>query len=466
MLIGVGECTPLLGLGIGFIDRKIQHSTFDKQMQQRELFIKNRVDSSSFSLQELFFDVYSSKLTETIKEEEKNLYQILNNSTPDSQLFSLINDLEDYEANNTHDLSDNQKVILQKCINNLKKAKDLSLLIGSIVCAATIKKKNELNEELKKLLKEQITGMKNGEEILVPCGYMNGNIYNLQGIADKTVVGHSILMKITKHDESYSLSIYNTGEGIYSHQKDGFREDRYYALHYKIDNPAIFNQDEFYHKFTAFGINEDLNKQYESKDVYAFFDENFGKPQKIEIERDKSYKKQISVDNCTKKCLQVWLHDEMKGITSVYKDFRVYRLQKKIASVNKIEANKKFTYIHPLASWGSTKSASLFNRILQGTYAFFVTPQVKLSLSIEDIKGLKEYANTILQKRLDEKIIENNTIKLVTNTFKSMKPSSQQLERAKKFVEQLKHDPQLLEKLKKQFAWEDSDLIEKIQAYG
>lgn len=392
--LGSLEILPALGIVSAYTEKRVRNARLTSRLRQRNLFIKEDIKSDSFALQELYFDVSSSRLR---GKKYLRLSTILDNSTPDRQIYSLIKDLKNYLAKNPAMIPK-----LKICLNKLKATRDVGLIISCIISTSSIDEKNRLKDLLKDTIKRQLEELEEDDYLLIPCGYMNGNIYDLSGVQKKSVNGHSMLMKVVKMPGSYEVTIFNTGDGFRMHSKDQERSGNIYPLSFDSIPADSILDDAFLETFVGFSLNEDPDKQVKGKHVYKSLIQNFGKPKKINDEDDKSYHKQGTINNCTKKCLQVWLHNELKNDPELYQDFRCFRLQAKIDQVLRIlSKNKKSTsYTQPMAKWGATNGVSFGKKNLQRYRGFLGGSSVKIDVSRKETEKLVEYAERLLRKRI------------------------------------------------------------------
>lgn len=395
ILLGIAEIIPILGIIPAFIEKKAKNWTTQGKMHQRELFVASEIQKKSYQLQELYFDTYSSSLR---KNSFLNLRMTLDNSTPDRQVMSLSRDLEFFLEIHP-ELMDDQKNRFQKIIQKLKDAQSTSVLISTIVANSSLKEKKRLQKDLMALLAKRIKELPEGEDLLIPCGYMNGNIYDLKGLVSGRVQGHSILMKLEKRNDEYQMTIFDTAP--WDHEENLEKVGRYYPKFYEgISLQSLLNPD-FLKEFTDLSHNEDLKKSVSAVDMHACFVKYLGPARKVDPAKDFSYHQQGSVSNCTKKCLQVWLHSEMQDMQPLYKSFRIFRLQRKISNVQKmLNERKQIKYTHPMAAWGFTKNTSnVFFAFLQGIKGRFISPKMRMKISRQEVNSLLNYAHQVLDKR-------------------------------------------------------------------
>lgn len=393
---GALECLPLVGIVPALVEKKSANWTTEKLLSNREQFIQGQIESDSFALQEMYFDIYSSNVpgrTLGLK-----LQAVLDNSTPDRQFSSLIRDLKKFSLGISGTPSDHSKI--NDSIRLLEEAKPTALLVSEIITSKSIVKKKRLQKDLKDLIKQRVTNLKEGEALLIPSGYMNGNIHDFNGLKNGNVEGHSILIKLEKKNGLFQATVYNTGEGIEYHEKDKEHYDRIFPLHYENISENVLISQSFLAGLTGFAINERIfsKKKNRSADIYNVLNAHFGNPRKIS-EKDRSYHSQGRVNNCTKKCLQVWLHDELKE-APVYNKFRIFRLNQKVAKVEGIlKKDKKIRYSHPLAKWGFTPTLNPLFSAFGGLRGFFGGSTLKLNISKKELENLKDYSKKVLSSR-------------------------------------------------------------------
>ncbi|PJD94702.1 MAG: hypothetical protein CK425_10685 [Parachlamydia sp.] len=395
ILLGVVEIIPVLGIVPAYIEKKAKNWTTQGKMHQRELFVASEIEKKSYQLQELYFDTYSSALP---KDARLKLRMVLDNSTPDRQVMSLSRDLEFFLEIHP-ELTDVQKNRFQRIIQKLKDAQATSVLISTIVANPSLKEKKLLQKDLMDLIAKRIKELPEGEDLIIPCGYMNGNIYDIKGLMDGRVQGHSIMMKLEKRNGEYQMTIFDTAP--LDHEENPEKAGRYYPKFYEgISRQSLLNPD-FLKEFTDLSHNEDLNKSVSAVDMHACFVKYFGPARKVDPAKNFSYHQQGSVSNCTKKCLQVWLHSEMQDMQPLYKSFRIFRLQRKISNVqNILKERKKIKYTHPLAAWGFTRSTSnVFFAFLQGVKGRVISPKMHVAVSKGEVNSLVDYAQRVLGKR-------------------------------------------------------------------
>ncbi len=105
--------------------------------------------------------------------------------------------------------------------------------------------KESLRVRLADLVSSQIREMSVGESIIIPSGYMNGNIYNLFG--SDLASGHSITIKLVKEAEnSFTIRLYNTA-GV-KHEKDLLKQNRVYPFIIQNIPPANLLDPNFYNE--------------------------------------------------------------------------------------------------------------------------------------------------------------------------------------------------------------------------
>lgn len=209
---GFTETLPPLGVILANADKKVRNSTLKARIRQRDLFVKQQIKSGSFALQELYFDTSSSKLR---GKRYLGLSKTLDNCSPDRQIYSLIKDLKKFI-----DKIPCVSRELANCLKTLKEAKEFGLIISCIISSSSIDEKNQFKQLLKNTIKNRLEDLVEDDYLLIPCGYMNGNIYDLSGVQNKSVNGHSMLMKVAKKPGTYEVTVFNTGDGFKRHIKD------------------------------------------------------------------------------------------------------------------------------------------------------------------------------------------------------------------------------------------------------
>jgi len=391
ILLGIAEVIPILGIVPALIEKKAKNWTTQGKMHQRELFVAKEIENKSYQLKELYFDTYSSSLP---KNKNLKLQSVLNNSTPDRQIMSLARDLKSFLT--THpELTDSQKARFQTVIQKLNEAQPTSVLISTIVANSSLKEKKQLQKDLMAMIQTRVRELPEGEDLIIPCGYMNGNIYDIKGLMNNRVEGHSIIMKLERKNDKYQITVYDTDPFYQAAERPG----RYYPKFYEGITLESLQNPSFLEAFTDPSCNEG-DRTVGTEDVHACFEKYLG-PERLATPGDFSYHKQGSVANCTKKCLQVWLHSEMQDMEPLYKDFRIFRLQNKIHNVqNILKKNRKIKYTHPLAAWGFTGSTkNIFFAFVQGIKGRTISPKLSMEISKSEVNSLLEYAQKVLGER-------------------------------------------------------------------
>lgn len=367
----------------------VKKENVEQILQEREEFVEKDIQSDSFKLQEMVFDAFSLD-----KDFKPQLTAVFSNSTPDRQIFSLVRDLHDFMKENITTLSEPQLEKLHKVIRKLQDAKRTALLISAIISTKTIEEKEALRKELAAELKKRVENLADGEKILIPAGYMNGNIYDMKGLLEGKVEGHTMLLEVQKRGDVFDARVFNTGIGRSLHTKDPKKKNNYFPLRYQ-NIPKDKLGTLFFDRLTAFSWNEGIVPHKITR-VYALLKVLWGAPVKPNPKVEKSYRMQISQNNCTKKSLQVWMHDEMQDMEPIYKQFRNFRTKKKIVEARKITSKglKELKYNLPLAmeSEGKLDFASKMNR-------FLAAKPKQIPIATDIIRNLVKKSEGVLKRR-------------------------------------------------------------------
>jgi hypothetical protein len=235
------------------------------------------------------------------------------------------------------------------------------MLVSEIVASYSIRTKEEVREKLEAHLKTQINDMVIGDHLIIPCGYMNGNIYDLFG--KNVAEGHSITMKLIKTDvNTFSLRCFNTSSDM--HKRDPNKHNHYYP--YIVDgisSETLLNTD-FLNKLTH-NAYRTRNENHEIP-LYAFLSD--AGTENLDFTNERSYHTQGNVNNCTKKSLQVWMHDELAKNQSLYNQFRSFKLEKTLEETRpQLSKFWGMFYTVPLAAIGGQTSnpvGSIFFRLM------------------------------------------------------------------------------------------------------
>jgi len=429
---GALECIPLVGMIPGYAEKCAHTWTFEDRKYQHELEVNHDIHSNAFAIQSLYFDVCTKNVPAKVGQYFSLKAKILlDNSTPDRQIYRLSEDLKLFssqeEANGS--LSPEEKEALIKVVGLLDDVKESVLLIGMIIGSSSLEEKLQIKEKLTQVLTDKIENLKDGQSLLVPCGYMNNNIYDMLSLVKDELNGHAMLMKLEKKGESFNVTIFNTGDGVNAHTKldESIKKDHYYPLCYENISPSQLNR-EFFNGFTNFSINEgkDKSSQFSGADIYKFLEKEWGKPREMNPSKDKAYQLQ-TVNNCTKKCLQVWLHDELVHHQKLYKKFRNFRLEGVMGRVKTIindSPGEKIPYASQFAKLGwttSTKWKGIPLSAATGVAGGIIGSELPTSLSKEDCKKLFYRAEAVLRKRKGTEISSESTELIVTDSFGNRK---------------------------------------------
>ena len=394
--LGILELTPIFGLFAAYIEKRTKNNTFEKRIAQRELYVKEQTASTSFALQSLYFDTQSSPRhycnSDSFHErntfyDDYKKFEALNDSYPDFQIFALVNDLTEFKAT----LEENSPEIakIDEALAKLEKSKNAAMLVSEIMGTYTTTEKEALRVKLSTLLSTQIQEMNAGESIIIPGGYMNGNIYNLFG--SDTALGHSITIKLIKElDNSFTMRLYDTAGS--KHDRDPRRKNRVYPYIVQNITQASLLDLQFMQKLTELSYSVG-NRKHEESHLYDLV--NALGDKKTDYNNERSYNKQGNVNNCTKKSLQVWLHDELSDNELAYRKFRSFRIERSLAKVRPI-MNRFWGlfYTIPLAALGgltTNKAGSIAFSIL----GFLFGSKVSVKISNDTITKLFWYAKKV-----------------------------------------------------------------------
>lgn len=430
IIFGLLEFIPFVGLGLAWSERRISRRTVEGICQARENYVKEFALSDSQTLQSLFFDTYSSR--EMISQPRISVSSLfsLGNSLPDLQFLHLRRDLEFFM--NQKELKPREKEKLMHILQKLERGQKLASLISCIILESSLKTKEALQKSLAQEIETQFHALQDGDYMILPCGHMKGNVCDLEGFTSQRVSGHSNLVKIEKIAGCYHLKIFDTASTP-TLKKESLDPDKLYPA--RIDKiPKEKFSSEFFDRLTRLSIDssvEDLDTFFTILGPFNMIDPN-----------DKPYHKQNlgihSVSNCTKKCLQVWMHEELKDDPALYQSFRILRGEKLIADAQafskKLKGHKYVSYTHPLLKWGYAKESSLLRRIFQTLRGFFIGHSLNISIKRKDIKLLinnaenvnsrrKKKLKTLLQKPIiNQKIEKKNPFlhQFVTNLMNSI----------------------------------------------
>ncbi|MBM3184236.1 MAG: hypothetical protein FJZ64_02910 [Chlamydiae bacterium] len=355
--------------------------------------IEKEIQSDSFQVQKLYFDVFSEHVNDSTR-------AVLDNSIPDIQLLDLIHDLESFLKTRKDTLSNPEEKKIRDILASLHQAKDISCLISSIIFTSSTKGKIAFQKALKEMLQKKISSLANQEKLIIPIGYMNGDVYNLQALSRGKVGGHALALEIHRNKNQFKISIFNGGEGLESHQQDK-KTEKFYPLCYgNIPRNRIINST-FVDELVRFSCNAPYKSQYSAIDIYQCLDKQLRAYQTSPTY--KPYREQ-RIGNCPKKCWQIWVHRQLKDHEAVYRKFRCFRLNQSIQSVEKIcrQTQNQFCYSHSLARMGFSESSNRIYSIVYGILAKIRGDRLYMKIPKTELQILINDAKTTLQKRIQK----------------------------------------------------------------
>lgn len=407
IIVGILEIVPFLGIFVALCEKKIKNWTIESQLHERQLFVRKEIESEAFQLQSLYFDTHSSDLSKEPFADEilKNRFtpemgQLLDNSDQDKQVLSLIRDLKAF-TNYHSKMTSKEKSAFDACIYQLEAAKKLAVVTTLLTESSTVREKEKLRLLLEKLFLEKTSSLKEGESAIIPCGYMNGNSYDIKGALEGKVNGHSIVLSIEKKNGLFNLKIFNTGDGIDNHER--LRKDLSYVYPVCFERITLdtLQSQKFISEFTGFAYNKSDSTPYSATSIYNCFNAIFpGHRRAANPLKDKAYHTQGQTGNCTKKSLQVWLHEQLKKHEKLYQQFRHFRLDKQMKAVQHLltKGNSNFRCLLPLRL-GATDAISTSRSVAQSVAGFFLGSRISAPLPHAEVMRLKNYAQGVLEKR-------------------------------------------------------------------
>lgn len=438
MALGVLELTPVFGLFAAYLEKLLKNNTYEKRMTQRERFVNEQISSRSFALQSLYFDTQSSERLHNSASSYKEIsafselneeFHKLRDSYPDFQIFALINELTAFKETFEENTPEYTKI--EDIISKLDRSKNMALLISEIMASYSTATKEALRGRLEALIQDQIQNMSVGESIIIPSGYMNGNIYNLFG--QEVASGHSITVKLIKeNDNSYTMRLYNTA-GMH-HDRDDIKANSVYPYIVKDISQESLLQGDFLNKFTKFSYSEEGRTNQEDK-LYKLIRRLGTKVTDYSGER--SYHNQGHVNNCTKKSLQTWLHEELRDEELTYRRFRSFKLQQTLNSVRPVLNNFwGMFYTVPLAAIGGLTTNKPLSIALK-TLGFLFGSSVRRRISKDTITTLfwqaqnlavirsrKSQGEEVELKKLPTHLFMDPSIEVVISKILSKKTTS------------------------------------------
>lgn len=403
LAIGILEVTPVIGLAVAYLEKMTRNNTIEKRIQQRELFVQERIATKSFQLQSLYFDTQSSDRLHCRSGRSYEIesldagfqeYNRLNNSYPDFQIFNLISELKEFKETMDAQSSDYEEI--DSIILQLESAKQSAILVSEIVSSYSVDTKEQVREKLEAHLRAQIDGLNTGESIIIPSGYMNGNIYDLFG--DNIAEGHSVTIKLVKTGEdTFSLRCFNTATD--KHHKNPNKLNSFYP--YIIENvkAETLLGDDFLNQLT----HNSYRTQSENNENGLYELLQSAGDVKTDYTDERSYHTQGNISNCTVKSLRVWMHDELAHNPMLYNRFRSFKLQKTLQETRpRMSRFWGMFYTVPLAAIGGQTSnvvGSLFFRII----GFLFGATLRVPVSKATISQLHWYGEQIAKVR-EEKL--------------------------------------------------------------
>lgn len=403
--VGFLEMIPIIGNLPALLEKKIKNWTVESSLVQRELHVKEYVKSKEFKVKELYFDTYSSKLIQHSKDNlTESSTKILDGSDQDIQVISLIRDLESFKKQIKYKLSSAQTELLTNCVNQLNNSKKLTMVTTFLTDSSNKKEKEYWREQLGKLFVERINSLKEGESAIIPCGYMNGNVYDIEGALAGKVGGHSMLIKVERLPNGrFCLTVFNTGEGAENHKRlkgKGITR-QYFPINFDNIELATLTNEDFVKGFTGFAFNKDSLKKHAVKDIYVFLRDKLGLERPVDIMKDKAYQDQGSIcGNCSKKSLQVWLHNELAKEEKLYRQFRHFRLEKQIQGVGETlqVMGSQISYALPVRL-GASDAVNTKRSIIQAVAGFFRGSRIFKPVSKSEVQNLYDQGLKVLDKR-------------------------------------------------------------------
>ncbi|MDF2550372.1 MAG: hypothetical protein K0S07_1439 [Chlamydiales bacterium] len=400
---GLLECIPVLGLvRVALENRALnrpERLLSPEGLAKREASLKKALNSSSHKLQRLYFQTFSRVARLNSSAVEARIHKVLDYSMPDRSFLSLHQQLSAfYEKQSPVD----QK-LLNPSFQKLEQAKPLFLKLGLLIDSVG-SSKEAIAASLAKDLQGAIFGMKEGESRLLPGGHFQGDR------SDPRAMGHAVAMDVKLEDGEYLFRIFNTGMGIENHEQTDWKSGQRYApLHLKFSPDKLTPQ--FFEELVSFA-NIPLHSRNleQTRHVNRFYEFLKAKGQP-ERNSGRGYKQQGMVNNCSHKCLMVWLHDSLnqegspeneKAGHELYRNFKTEMVENSIADAKPLLEKKRMRYKHPLRQFGIGEG-HLLRKVITRSLQFLLGQDLHFHLSRKEMATLIESASLSLEGMRGEK---------------------------------------------------------------
>lgn len=393
---GVVEAVPVLGHVVGYAEKLAHNWTDEDLCHERRLYVQREIESSGYKIQELYFDTFSSSRLSALRPGNSAL-RVLDDSTPDLQIASLIRDLKQF-LQKEYPIDETERHHLEQSIRELERSQELANLISLIVTGSSPKQKEHFRNLLQDAMKHQIGSLNADEELLIPCGYFNGNVYEVS----KTSSGHMATLAVKRRSDGLlNLTLFNTGEGFELHQRSSDR--RVYPQFFEGVSLAEEQLTAFLDELTRFACPPSGEGPHKMQDVFDCLKRHCGEP-RATAKEDQPYHTQGFVGNCTKKSLQVWLHHKMGAESFAYRAFRHFRLNSDLSTVSAILKNTSTTveYTHPLRRWGYVSSEKKWLPFVYSALRGGISgQQVHVALAADALQDMQRYGEALIRKRTE-----------------------------------------------------------------
>lgn len=364
--------------------------------------LKEQIETLDFNLHKLAFSIGSSPMIRYLV----NLSQ-WDGSHCFLQLQSYINDLSQFKKNTLLNPGQLNKIIKLEQI--FEQSMQTLFMLSENHFPGLAKFKNRLTTE--KYIQQILKIIENGQPAILPFSYRD----------KKDASGHTILFEITKTDNYFNISIFNTGNGINHHLVNKDNPESFYPLCFvkipqnkiQILLESLFFENDLWHKDSLFvysSIISLLGKPLENEDAY-------------QLHGKKSYHEQTIMGSCGDKIFQVYINSFLKDplLSSQHKDFKLKyyiknvkkTLNHQVLKISTLIQVNKFENIN-LVTVLSPKKSFRFELIASHYAETYKTEDIKKLIHFSEVVSL------LRRYKHQQEIINKESLKCALNKIPTL----------------------------------------------
>jgi hypothetical protein len=401
--LGVLQCVPVVGHAIEATARVVRDDSLHARVLLRKQVIAQEIQSPSFQIQEVFFDTCIHPSAEqSVQAIMRELDKILGDSCPDLQIASLIKHLDDYLQKST-EISEEGKKEFLKIRQMLSDALETAICITCCLLEPSEVKEKEYKEELARHIQQRLLNLREGEVMLLPAGFANGNAY------DPLFSGHSVAISVERKADSYRFVVFNSGSepprgwlSLVGRTAPGanpipIQEQR--VIPYAYENIPLGSEGNIGRLMSGW-IRLSSEKTFIQQ--FHMYKDLASMGTEVETPPEARGHKHQRCSNCTRKSLRCWMHQQMGRCGKDYWRFRNSSTKEMVDRVKSMRTKSSgdITYTHPLGRIGaSTRVPNVAVNAVLGVYGFVKGRRVRLKISKQQMDALMSEAERVTTLR-------------------------------------------------------------------